>query len=82
MLNSDFDPYEILQQLNDNQMTLNNNQSRHAEAIRQIVDRLNQQQQLIDGLVKHLNTSNKANEILIERLTNDLQINYKDIKNG
>jgi hypothetical protein len=76
MLDPKFDPLKILEQISDNQTVLNQNQHRHAEAIRQLMDRVNQQQTIIDDLVENLKTTNQANEILLRGLVADINKNF------
>lgn len=76
MLDPKFDPLKILEQISDNQTVLNQNQHRHAEAIRQLIDRVNQQQAIIDDLVENLKTTNQANEILLRGLVADINKNF------
>ena len=82
MLNPDFDPLRVLEQISDNQVILNDNQNKHAQAISQLIQRVNQQQQTIDDLVKNLDMANKANELLLQGLVNDIHKNLTgQIKN-
>lgn len=76
MLDPKFDPLKILEQISDNQTVLNQNQHKHAEAIRQLIDRVNEQQQTIDTLLASVAATNQANEILLKGLVTDIHKNF------
>lgn len=76
LFNENFDPLKILEQISDNQTVLNQNQHRHAEAIRQLIDRVNEQQQTIDTLLASVKATNQANEILLKGLVTDIHKNF------
>jgi hypothetical protein len=80
MLNQDFDPLKILEAINDNQVTLNNNQHKHARAIEQIIQRVNEQQKVIDTLLAALDAANKSNEIMLAALVDDIHKTLKEAK--
>jgi len=82
MLEHNFDPYDALEQLRINQVNLNDNQQQMARAIQNLINRVNHQQQVIDSLVRGLEQSNQANEILIKSLVNDIQQSLKEKVNG
>lgn len=58
MLNTDFDPYQALINLDHNMKNL-------VQAHNQLAERVQQQEQVIDTLIKGLEMANKANERLI-----------------
>jgi branched-subunit amino acid aminotransferase/4-amino-4-deoxychorismate lyase len=70
--NSDFDPYDALQVLNKNQIILDEHLTRQAETINQLAITLRQQQQQIDLLIKGLDQANKANEVIMSSLLNQI----------
>ena len=80
MLDSNFDPYEIMQQLSDNQVKLNEDHTKLSIAMHQIVSKLNEQQRVIDLLQKGLDAANKANEIILQGLLEDMQKHFKEPK--
>jgi len=80
MLNQDFDPLKILDALNENQITLNDNLHKHARAIEQIIQRVNEQQRVIDTLVAGLDAANKSNEIMLAALVDDIHKTLKEAK--
>ena len=70
--NSDFDPYDALQVLNKNQIILDEHLTRQAETINRLAITLRQQQQQIDLLIKGLDQANKANEVIMSSLLNQI----------
>jgi len=82
MFNPSFDPLEALEKLNENQIILNQNQHNHAKAIQHLLERVNEQQQVIDTLVKGLDASNKANELMLQSLVSDINKSLKETSNG
>lgn len=80
MLDSNFDPYEIMQQLSENQVKLNEDHTKLSIAMHQIVSKLNEQQRVIDLLQKGLDAANKANEIILQGLLEDMQKHFKEPK--
>lgn len=80
MLDHNFDPYEIMQQLSENQVKLNEDHTKLSIAMHQIVSKLNEQQRVIDLLQKGLDAANKANEIILQGLLEDMQKHFKEPK--
>ncbi len=72
MIDPDFDPLAALDQLRVNQLTLNNNQLQTAHQVKQLIKRVNEQQQVIDMLIKGLENSNQANELMLRSLVDDI----------
>jgi hypothetical protein len=77
MLDHNFDPWEALQTLNDNQQILNDNQHRHAATINSLTMMIKQQQRQIDILSRTLQEVTNSNKILLEQLSNDIQATIK-----
>lgn len=65
VLDPDFDPLRALETLNKNQNILFNNDQQLAQAVRDLQDQVRSQQEVIDVLVKGLEQTNKANQLLI-----------------
>ena len=77
MLDPDFDPLKIMQELNANQVALNNNYLKMVQAHNQLALKVEQQQLEIDRLVMNLDSANKANELLLRGLVNDIHTQLK-----
>lgn len=77
MLDPDFDPLKIMQELNANQVALNNNYLKMVQAHNQLALKVEQQQLEIDRLVMNLDSANKANELLLRSLVNDIHTQLK-----
>lgn len=70
MLNSDnFDPYQALLNLDEN---IRNLVIAHNELANKVVE----QQEVIDVLIKGLNAANKANQQMLEQGLNNLYTNF------
>jgi hypothetical protein len=67
LYDTDFDPLKALQTIHDNQIVLHN-------AHQTLMKKVNEQDQLIDSLLKSVELSNKANELLLNQLA--YQINF------
>lgn len=70
MLDPEFDPYEAL-------MTLDRNMQNIVQCHNLLARRVEEQQEVIDVLIKGLNAANKANQQLLEQGLNNL---YRDFK--
>ena len=77
MLDPDFDPLKIMQELNSNQVALNNNYLKMVQAHNNLALKVEQQQLEIDRLIMSLNSANSANEILLKGLAADIQNQLK-----
>jgi hypothetical protein len=77
VLDPDFDPLKIMQELNANQVALNNNYLKMVQAHNQLALKVEQQQLEIDRLVMNLDSANKANELLLRSLVNDIHTQLK-----
>ena len=77
MLDPDFDPLKIMQELNSNQVALNNNYLKMVQAHNNLALKVEQQQLAIDRLIMSLNSANSANEILLKGLAADIQNQLK-----
>jgi hypothetical protein len=77
VLDPDFDPLKIMQELNANQVALNNNYLKMVQAHNQLALKVEQQQLEIDRLVMNLDSANKANELLLRGLVNDIHTQLK-----
>ena len=71
MLNPDFDPYNIM-------LDLSNNQVRITDFQRELAHRLNEQQAIIDELTAAVASQNQTNELLARQL---LEL-FKELHNG
>lgn len=80
MFDHNFDPYEALQDLARNQETLYNNDQNISAAINSLQARITEQQKVIDGLVKQVQSTNKANEILLDSFLKEINKSIKDMK--
>lgn len=80
MLDPNFDPLEIMQHLSENQVKLNEDHLKLSQAMHHIVAKLNEQQKVIDLLQKGLDAANKANEIILQGLLDDMQKHFKEPK--
>ena len=80
MFNQDFDPYQALQDLKHNQEVLHTNDRSLAQAINDLMTRCEQQQRIIDGLVQQVQSTSKANEILLESFLKEINKSLKDLK--
>lgn len=78
MFDPDFDPMKILEDLHKNQAILNENQAKLAMSIQQIVNRLNQQDKDLGNLYAAVESTNKANEILLQSMAADIQQKLKE----
>lgn len=78
MFDRDFDPLALLDQVGRNQNVLNDNQEKLSIAIAQLTSRINEQQHTIDVLVNGLDAANKANEIILQGLLDDIHRQFKD----
>lgn len=61
-----FDPLKSLEQLHQNQVALNNNQMA-------MLRKIEEQDKLIDTLLKSVELSNKANEILLDSFSQQIK---------
>jgi hypothetical protein len=77
VLDPDFDPLRIMQELNANQVSLNNNYLKMVQAHNNLALKVEQQQLEIDRLMLNLDNANKANELLLKGLVNDIQSQLK-----
>lgn len=80
MLDTNFDPYQALVELNRNQEILHNNDRNLAQAFNDLQQRVNEQQKIIDHLVQQLQSTNKANEILLDGFLKEINKSIKDVK--
>jgi hypothetical protein len=94
MLNSTFDPYDILeqlkqavQQLNDNILVIDRNlhasiraHNGLSEHVRELDIKIKEQGEVIDILTQGLNAANKANEIMMKDLLSNLTDKIKEVK--
>ena len=78
MLDPNFDPLEIMHELSANQVKLNQDHQKLSLAIQQLVFKLNEQQKVIDLLQRGLDAANKANEIILHGLLEDMQRHIKE----
>jgi hypothetical protein len=78
MFDPNFDPMKILEELHRNQAILNENQAKLAMSMQQIVNRLNQQDQDLSNLYSAVESTNKANEILLQGMASDIQQKLKE----
>lgn len=74
MFNTDFDPLKTLEELQTNQQVLFNNDRQLAQGFQMLEQKLQEQQAVIDVLIKGLDAANKANQQL---LTQGLDNLYK-----
>lgn len=65
MFNTDFDPLKTLEQLQENQQVLFNNDRQLAQGFQMLEKKLQEQQEVIDVLIKGLDAANKANQQLM-----------------
>lgn len=80
MLDPDFDPLKSLEDLAHNQQILHSNDRSLAQAVNDLMARIEQQQQIIDELVKQVQSTNRANEILLENFLKEMNKSLKDLK--
>lgn len=73
MLSNDFDPYQALINLDKNMQNL-------VLAHNALAHRVEEQQQVIDVLIKGLEASNKANEHLIQNMVSDITNKLAEVK--
>lgn len=78
MLNSNFDPFEALQNLAQNQEILYNNDQQIAQSVNNLLAKLTEQQRIIDQLIKQVESTNRANEILLESFLKEINKSFKD----
>lgn len=76
MLDNDFDPLEILNNIKTNQEVLFNNDKQLAMAIEGLRTQVREQQAVIDVLIKGLDAANKANQELLTTGLNNLYTNF------
>ena len=74
MFNTDFDPLKTLEELQTNQQVLFNNDRQLAQGFQMLERKIQEQQEVIDVLIKGLDAANKANQQL---LTQGLDNLYK-----
>jgi len=72
LLNTDFDPYQALVNLDKNVQTL-------IQAHNALAKRVEEQGHVIDVLVEGLNNSNKANEHLLREMAHSIKSKLQDI---
>ena len=80
MLDTNFDPYQALVELNRNQEILHNNDRNLAQAFNDLQSKVNEQQRIIDQLVQQLASTNKANEILLDGFLKEINKSIKDAR--
>jgi hypothetical protein len=73
MFNSNFDPYEALMNLNANIQNL-------ITAHNGLAKKVEEQGHVIDLLIDGLNSSNKANEVLMQNMANEITEKLKEVK--
>lgn len=76
MLNTEFDPLRILDELAGNQEILYKNDQQLSTAINQLQRRVEQQQATIDVLLKGLDAANRANELLMSQALDRMTANF------
>lgn len=69
LLNRDFDPYDALRELGDNQVVLSQEQRRLGNAFANMIAKIEHQQKLIDTIMASVDKTNQANEALIRHIT-------------
>lgn len=67
MLDNNFDPYQALQQLANNDTQLDQNLHKLIRAHNALAEKVEQQQEVIDVLIKGLDAANKANQELLSQ---------------
>lgn len=80
MLDTNFDPYQALCELNRNQEILHNNDRNLAQAFNDLQSKVNEQQRIIDSLVQQVASTNKANEILLDGFLKEINKTIKDAR--
>jgi hypothetical protein len=78
MLNPEFDPLRSLEQLEHNQIALNQNQLSQSEAMKQIVNEINRINERLDLLQRGLEAANKANELLLNNMMENMKSQYME----
>ena len=67
MFNTDFDPLKCLEDLQENQKILFNNDRQIAQGLQMLEQKIKEQQEVIDVLIKGLDAANKANQQLLSQ---------------
>jgi hypothetical protein len=62
---TDFDPMQVMEQLEKNQLLLNQNQ-------KALISKIQEQDKLIDTLIKGQEMANRANEIMLKHLLDQI----------
>jgi hypothetical protein len=71
MLQGDFDPLQMLEDLRVSQININHNQQKMAQLLQFLTNKVTEQQAIIDALIANITTQNLTNEqILKDLLTN------------
>lgn len=65
MFNTDFDPLKTLEELQTNQQVLFSNDRQLAQGFQMLERKIQEQQEVIDVLIKGLDAANKANQQLL-----------------
>lgn len=66
MLNNDFDPYQMLIDLQNTQQLINNNQQKMAQLVQSLAKKVTEQQIVIDMLIETVMTQNHTNEQILK----------------
>jgi hypothetical protein len=72
MIDPAYDPWEILETLNRNQAVLNENQAKLTNNMQQLIHKVYDQEKTIETILAALDSSNKANELLLKSLVTDI----------
>lgn len=82
MIDPNFDPLQMMQEIYDNQVILNQNQTKQSQALHLMAQRINEQQQTINHLVQGLEACNRANISMLTTLDQNLQNLLKEKQHG
>jgi t-SNARE complex subunit (syntaxin) len=80
MFDSNFDPYDAMNQMNANIQGLDRNLAALIQAHNNLVRLVQEQGETITVLTQGLNTANTANQILLSDMVADMGQKLKDLK--
>lgn len=75
-----FDPMKALEELHQNQLTLQHNQTVLQVSHNQAQDQIKALEAVVDVLIKGLDAANKANEVMMSQLVNSISSNNYNLQ--
>ena len=82
MIDPNFDPLQMMQEIYDNQVILNQNQTKQSQALHLMSQRIKEHQEIIDSLIHSFNICNQSNLAMLQALDQNIQNLIKEKQHG